>query len=255
MRLDPKREDFEGSVAVEVEIGAPTSVIWLNAMELQVSRARWSPASGPERSLRVVPGGAQFVGFVPDAPLLPGSGTLRVDYRGKVNRTEVEGVFAQKEEGEWYLFTQFEAIAARRGFPCFDEPGFKIPWQVTLHVPDGLVALSNTSPVSEKAEAGQRTLVFAETRPMPSYLVAVAVGPSTWWTRGRRAVAPLRCASWCRRDEGRTRPGRCRARPSCSRSSKSISTGRIRTRSSTRSRSPASTSPWSIPASSPTARA
>jgi alanyl aminopeptidase len=177
MRLDPRREDFEGSVTIEVEVTAPTSVVWLNAMELEVSRARWVPAGGAEREVRVVPGGAQFVGFVPDAPLVPGAGTLRVDYRGKVNRTEVEGVFAQKEEGEWYLFTQFEAIAARRAFPCFDEPGFKIPWQVTLRVPDGLVALSNTSPVSEKAESGQRTLVFAEARPMPSYLVAVAVGP------------------------------------------------------------------------------
>ncbi len=40
--------------------------------------------------------------------------------------------------------TQFEAISARRAFPCFDEPGYKTPWEITLRVPDGLVAVANT---------------------------------------------------------------------------------------------------------------
>ena len=34
--------------------------------------------------------------------------------------------------------------------PCFDEPGFKVPWQLTLHVKKELTAVSNTPVLSEK---------------------------------------------------------------------------------------------------------
>ncbi len=39
---------------------------------------------------------------------------------------------APQERGDWYIFTQFEPLGARRVFPCFDEPSFKVPWQLTL---------------------------------------------------------------------------------------------------------------------------
>ena len=31
-----------------------------------------------------------------------------------------------------YVFTQMEAMYARRAFPLFDEPSFKIPYQLTI---------------------------------------------------------------------------------------------------------------------------
>ena len=74
--------------------------------------------------------------------------------------------------------TQFESLSARRAFPCFDEPGFKTPWELTLRVPAGLIAVANTKIISQTADAdGLTTLRFAPTRPLPSYLVAFAVGP------------------------------------------------------------------------------
>jgi hypothetical protein len=93
-------------------------------------------------------------------------------------RTRRAGIFALQDSGAWYTMTQFEALSARRAFPCFDEPGFKTPWQVTLRVPHGLVALSNTRVESQSEGAdGFTTVRFARTRPLPSYLVAFAVGP------------------------------------------------------------------------------
>ena len=58
--------------------------------------------------------------------------------------------------------TQFEAISARRAFPCFDEPGFKTPWQLTLRVPRDLVAVSNTQVESEgRRRRRMKTVRFA----------------------------------------------------------------------------------------------
>ena len=57
-----------------------------------------------------------------------------------------------KSRDRWYAFTQFEAVDARRAFPCFDEPAMKIPWEVTLLVPREAVVVAN-SPERDRAPA------------------------------------------------------------------------------------------------------
>src|SRR5262249_52231008 len=75
-------------------------------------------------------------------------------------------------------FTQFESIDARRAFPCFDQPDFKTPWRLTLHVKQEEKAFSNTPVTSESMEGdGFKRVAFAPTKPLPSYLIAFAVGP------------------------------------------------------------------------------
>ena len=59
-----------------------------------------------------------------------------------------------REGADWYVFTQFEALGARRAYPCFDEPDSKVPWQITLEVPHSLVAVSNT-PVAATDEIAE----------------------------------------------------------------------------------------------------
>ncbi len=103
---------------------------------------------------------------------------MQIVYSGEVSRTLTDGAFQQQQDRDWYIFTKFEPVTARRVFPCFDEPSFKVPWQLTLHVPKDLKAFSNTLPVSEQDEAdGMKVVRFGETKPLPSYLVAFAVGP------------------------------------------------------------------------------
>src|SRR5207302_11483556 len=74
--------------------------------------------------------------------------------------------------------TQFEAADARRVFPCFDEPAFKARWSLQLvGLPDSVAALSNSKVVKDQKEpGGGRTVQFAETPPLSSYLIALCVG-------------------------------------------------------------------------------
>src|SRR5262249_2696758 len=78
----------------------------------------------------------------------------------------------------WYSFTDFEPDDARGAFPCFDEPSFKIPWHVTVRAPAGDLVVTNT-PVERDSlvDGGLRETIFHRTPPLPSYLVAIAVGP------------------------------------------------------------------------------
>jgi alanyl aminopeptidase len=175
----PGESAFRGAADIEFTVTESTPVLWLSASELTVESATLR-AGGETRAATVTPGGASFVGFAFDPPLAPGSGTLHVAYSGKIQTTSSAGVF-QLRDGQnppWYVYTQFEPTDARRAFPCFDEPRFKTPWQLTLHVKREHLAASNTPIVSETPEAGgMKRVAFAPTRPLPSYLVAFAVGP------------------------------------------------------------------------------
>src|SRR5581483_1389680 len=107
-----------------------------------------------------------------------GAARLHLEYDGKISTRDSAGIFRARDAGENYLFTQFESIDARRAFPCFDQPNFKTPWQLTLHVPHPDTAISNAPQVSETVETGgMKKVVFAVSKPLPTYLIAFAVGP------------------------------------------------------------------------------
>src|SRR5438067_395960 len=72
------------------------------------------------------------------------------------------------------------AIDPRRAFPCFDEPGWKTSWRLTIDAPSSEVVASNTPALRSGPAPGQGGWTrheFAPTKPLPSYLVALAVGP------------------------------------------------------------------------------
>ena len=76
------------------------------------------------------------------------------------------------------MLAKSESIQARRFVPSFDQPGFKAPFQISLTIPQGYVAIGNTLEVSRTAVAnGYEEVSFAPTPPMPSYLLSLAVGP------------------------------------------------------------------------------
>jgi alanyl aminopeptidase len=193
LTIDPALEDFTGAITTDLEITAPFTVLWLNGEELAIDEAAFT-VGGERITARAIAGGKDFVGLIPARALAPGRATLSVKYRGKMHRNDGDGIYTANEADEWYAFTQFEATDARQAFPCFDEPSYKVPWRLTLHTKKDLVALANTPVESETPEPGDMKAVrFAETKPMPSYLVAFAVGPFEAIDAGKtRGGAPIR---------------------------------------------------------------
>src|SRR5580704_11712392 len=188
----PDRDTFQGAVDINVDIRTAATVIWLNASDLEIKEASFQPLSGPSAKAQVLDGGKDFAGLSFDHAI-SGQGILHVSYQGKISRNSSAGLFQMKETDQWYVYSQFEPTDARRAFPCFDEPGFKVPWQLTLHVPKDDVAVANSPEVSHAAEPdGMQAVRFKESKPLPSYLVALAVGRFDIVDAGKLGKTPLR---------------------------------------------------------------
>jgi len=193
LTVEPGAPAFRGSVEMDVRVKQRSEVLWLNAKELQIGKASGSAAGSPV-AIRTIPGGTDFVGLVFDHPVEPGPLKLRLEFSGVMDETSTQGLFRQKDGEDWYAFTQFESTDARRAFPCFDEPAYKVPWRLTLRIPKGSSAVSNTPVDSEKEEGGRRVVRFAQTPPLPSYLIAFAVGPFDYVDAGKAGArkVPIR---------------------------------------------------------------
>src|SRR5271166_5536688 len=173
----PDTDTFTGAVDIDLIFKDASSVLWLNAEKVTVKDATLT-VKGQTFTAKVMPQPKDLVGFSFEHPVGPGPAKLHINYQGEISRKDHAGIFQIKDGDYWYVYSQFEEISARRAFPCFDEPGYKVPWQLTLNVPSHDGAFSNTPVVSEGAgSGGMKTVKFAETKPLPSYLVAIAVGP------------------------------------------------------------------------------
>ena len=176
LTIIPDQDTFTGAIDIDLQFAKPASVLWLNAEKLEIKDATLT-AGGEKFAAKIITEPNDYVGFAFNHPAGPGPATLHAAYQGATSRKDQQGLFQMKDGDRWYVYSQFEAIYARRAFPCFDEPGYKVPWQLTLHIKKDQAGFSNTPIVSETDTGeGMKTVKFAETKPLPSYLVALAVG-------------------------------------------------------------------------------
>jgi len=175
LRVDPSRPDYFGTVHIDIRVVTPTDSFRLYAKDMDVISLRLEGTAGAV-TVTHASGEGGFLAVRAGQALAAGEYGLDIDFMNDFD-TRANGLYRLKSGEDWYCYTQFEAVAAREAFPCWDEPEFKIPFQLTLTVPEASSAVSNTPIASESTIGGQRTVTFGRTPPMPSYLVAIAAGP------------------------------------------------------------------------------
>jgi alanyl aminopeptidase len=198
LTIDPEGARFGGTATIELTIEKPRDVLWLHGRGLKVLQCDLSLPGGEHVGAtwsEADPSGVARVSL--DRPVT-GPATLTLRYDAPYDPTLV-GVYRTAVGGGHAVFSKFEAIYARRAFPCFDEPSFKVPFDVTLTVPHGVVALGNMPVAKTTAVGSLDTITFATTPPLPTYLVAFAVGPfesrSTTLPAAEGRPAPLPLAA------------------------------------------------------------
>nr|XP_011744904.1 aminopeptidase B isoform X2 [Macaca nemestrina] len=72
-----------------------------------------------------------------------------------------------------FVYTQGQAVLNRAFFPCFDTPAVKYKYSALIEVPDGFTAVMSASTWEKR---GPNKFFFQMCQPIPSYLIALAIG-------------------------------------------------------------------------------
>ncbi len=178
INIDPSQEGFTGTSTIDVELKHKLARVWLHARDMEITDSYITLEDGkqiPALYMSLHQSGVGELIFKEYAG--PGKATLTLKYQAPYSKG-VFGLHQVNVSGEDYVYTQFEPLDARRAFPSFDEPRFKVPFDIALTVRADDVAVSNTPVLEEtELEGGYRRVQFATTKPLPTYLLAFAVGP------------------------------------------------------------------------------
>lgn len=183
LQIDPAAPTFSGRVRVAVVVAQATRVIVLHARRLTIEAARVTSAGRTQAAATTTRKAAQPA---PDDEELvltlgtavePGAATIEIEWKAELGET-LSGLYRVEDGGAAYAVTQFEATDARRAFPCFDEPSAKVPFSVAVTTPATNSAFSNMPLRARRdVEGGRARFEFERSPPLPTYLVALAVGP------------------------------------------------------------------------------
>jgi tricorn protease interacting factor F2/3 len=153
---------FSGRVKIDID---STGDVSLDAVDLEVTTVKANSRDMPFKQH----------GNIVDIRTGQFSGTLDVEYRGKVSET-LTGFYKAPYGDNYILTTHFEAGHARRLLPCIDHPAYKADFKLAVRTRSDLSVISNMPLESEKKEGGKKTVSFYKTPKMSTYLLYVGVG-------------------------------------------------------------------------------
>eukprot|EP00761_Pharyngomonas_kirbyi_P011617 gb/GECH01011643.1/.p1 GENE.gb/GECH01011643.1/~~gb/GECH01011643.1/.p1 ORF type:complete len:937 (+),score=196.25 gb/GECH01011643.1/:1-2811(+) len=177
--------EFQGEEKVEIKVNKNTDKIVLNTKEIEIYNGGHVVIG--DKTIKVTKveyddSNNNFTTLYLSEELKAGNNaTLHLKFKGYLN-DQMAGFYRSKYEvdGEtrYMAVTQFEAVDARRAFPCWDEPAVKARFQVTLIVPKDRVAVSNMPEESVKDldESNKKIVSYKETPTMSTYILAFVVG-------------------------------------------------------------------------------
>lgn len=182
LRPDLATASFTGEVQVDVDLHAPSRVLVLNSIELEIHSCE---VDGRIATHHLDPSSERLF-VTADSELPVGPHRVQISFTGVLN-DRLRGFYRstyRDEHGTERVIatTQMQSTDCRRAFPCWDEPDFKATFGVVLEVEPDLLAVSNSPEVSSAVittEDGRelRSVTFADTMIMSTYLVAFVVGP------------------------------------------------------------------------------
>ncbi len=186
--VDPNQATFSGHTRIAINVNAATPNIVLHARAMTITKATLDgrPLSTQYRFAFGAKEEKEELVLAPDEPVPVGEHTIDLDYTAPYDG-HLRGLYKVEQGGKAYAFTQLEAVDARRMFPGFDEPRFKTPFTLHVRAPEGMTVVSNAA-LEKKVGT---TWDFKPTLPLPTYLVALAVGDLEI-TEGPKDPVPIR---------------------------------------------------------------
>jgi len=136
-----------------------------------------------------------------ELPADKSANVVKVSYSSRPSAEAVQWLSPEQttDKRQPFLFTQSQAILARTWVPCQDTPAVRMTYSAKIQVPKNLLAVMSASNPQKKNDTG--IYEFEMKQPIPSYLLALAVGDLQFKQLGPRSgvyaePSVLKKAAW-----------------------------------------------------------
>ncbi len=187
--IDFENRQLRGRVTLELDRVDPAArELVLDTRDLQIDSVETAPAGSDDfRKTRFALGSRdEVLGSALRIAMPRDAARVRIAYATTPQASGLQWLQPEQTAGKRapFLFSQAQALHARSMAPLQDTPWIRSTFTATLRVPDGLVAVmaAEGDPANRR---GQTTFRFHMPQPIPSYLLALAVGDLEF-----RAIGP-----------------------------------------------------------------
>ncbi|XP_014296929.2 putative aminopeptidase-2 [Microplitis demolitor] len=177
----PKNFTFEGRVEIIATIVNTTNEIILHIDDIQYNAVTLN-VDGKHIKTKAITSDKKhhFISITAFEQMVEGSElNITIEYIGNLNN-QMRGFYRSSyiddfNKTKWLAATHLEPVGARRVFPCFDEPGLKATFQLSVSRSADYKAISNTLLKSTIREGDRYLDIFETTPKMSTYLLALVV--------------------------------------------------------------------------------
>ena len=187
-KLDRTSEEFIGDTTIQFDLAENTAPLTIDFEDGQIDSVTNAKTAQPipyqfAKHFITLTGGS----------LIAGQNSIRIQYHHAYSKSG-DGFYRFKdpEDGEVYVYTNFEPYHANGLFPCFDQPSLKATYQISVTAPkDWSIVSSTRESGTKEINAELQTWTFPDSKPFSTYLVAVVGGPFKTWS-DRAGEIPIR---------------------------------------------------------------
>jgi leukotriene-A4 hydrolase len=182
-----EQQTIQGTAILTIEhSGVDAKQLILDSRALQIDETEVSPDGLGYREANFSIGKQDKVLGAPiRIDIAAGTKFVKIRYSTDPAATALQWLAPEQTAGKQhpFLYTQSQAIHARSWIPLQDSPGVRITYEARVHAPAGLKAVMGAA---HAAPSVQNDFGFAMDEPIPSYLIALAVGDLAFEATGPR---------------------------------------------------------------------
>ncbi|PJJ60664.1 M1 family metallopeptidase [Hymenobacter chitinivorans] len=175
LQVDFSSRTLRGQATWQLTNHTGATELWLDARTLLIDAVHLDGPSGPATDFEL---GANdpVLGQPLRITVRPNTTVVSIRYRTAPEAAALQWLTPEQTAGreQPFLFTQSQAILARTWIPCQDSPGVRFTYEARVQVPAHLLALMSAENPQQLDPRG--TYSFRMEQPIPSYLMALAVG-------------------------------------------------------------------------------
>lgn len=173
LSVDFGQRRLTGRASLRLNNQAGADRLYLDTRDLEIRRVTLD--DGKTEARFKLGDEVKFRGRPLEVEITPETRWVNVDYTTKPEAAALQWLTPEQAGSPSpFLFTQSQAILARTWVPCQDSPGVRMTYEATIHAPRELLAVMSAENPKQKSPDG--VYRFKMPQPIPSYLLALAVG-------------------------------------------------------------------------------